>query len=134
MSKPVRFLAFASFGILSACATQAPDSGASLAMSSGPQCFRVNELRGFRTGPDGLAAIRTSGDRWFELRLSGVCPDFGWISQIGIRPRDTLLLCEGSTEKLIAPFPGHGDNCYVTGVRRIAPGAPLASLEAFVRG
>lgn len=118
--KPVRFLTFASFAVLTACAAPGPDNAPPLAMSTGPQCFRVNELRAFRTAPDGSVAIRTSGNRWFELRLTGICPTFAWVAEIGIRPRNTLWLCEGSSEKLIAPFPAGGDNCYIEDVRRIA--------------
>jgi hypothetical protein len=129
MSKPLPFLAFVAFGMLSACAGHGPDAGTQFAMSSGPQCFRVNEFRGFRTGPDGLVSIQTSGSRWFQMRLHRGCPDIGWIAQIGLRPRDSLWLCEGDADELIAPFPGATENCYVSDVRRIGPDAAMASLR-----
>jgi len=134
MFRSVRLLVFSSFVALSACAAPVPEGGTQLALSSGPQCFRVNELRGFRSGPDGLVSIQTAGDRWFQARLSSGCPDFGWIAQIGLRPRNSLWLCEGDADELIAPFPGARNNCYISGIHRLAPGDVAASLDVFVRG
>ena len=134
MFRSVRLLAFNSFIALAACAAPAPENGTQVAISSGPQCFRVNELRGYRSGPDGLVNIQTAGDRWFQARLRGGCPEFGWIAEIGLRPRKSLWLCEGAADELIAPFPGARGNCYISDVRRVGSGDAVASLDAFIRG
>ena len=120
MFRSVRLLAFNSFIALAACAAPAPENGTQVAISSGPQCFRVN--------------IQTAGDRWFQARLRGGCPEFGWIAEIGLRPRKSLWLCEGAADELIAPFPGARGNCYISDVRRVGSGDAVASLDAFIRG
>jgi hypothetical protein len=120
MIKPAHFLALASFTALAASAVLPPSMSPAVAQS-GPQCFRANELYGYSPGPGGFVNIRTSGNRWFQMRLTGGCPDFGWIMQIGIRPMESSWLCEGHAQELIAPHPGGLDRCYVSEIRPIIP-------------
>ena len=120
MFKPTHFLVLASFTAVAASAVL-PPSLSPAAAQSGPQCFRANELYGYSPGADGTVNIRTSGNRWFQMRLTGGCPDFGWIMQIGIRPMESSWLCEGHAQELIAPHPGGLDRCYVSEIRPIMP-------------
>ena len=120
MFKPAALLAFIGIASLGACAPP-PGESAQFAVSSGRQCFRANELYGYSHEADGMVRIRTSGDRWFEMRLNRGCPDFSWIAQIGIRPVESQWLCEGRSDELIAPSPAGLDRCYVSDIRRVAP-------------
>ena len=116
MIKPAHFLALASFTALAASAVLPPSMSPAVAQS-GPQCFRANELYGYSPGPGGFVNIRTSGNRWFQIHLTGDCPNFSWIMQIGIRPMESSWLCRGRSQELITPYPGGLARCYVSGIQ-----------------
>jgi len=120
MIKPGHLLALASFMAVATSAVP-PPAMSPAAAQSGPQCFRANELYGYRPGVGGLVSVQTTGHRWFQMRLNIGCPDFSWIMQIGIRPMDSSWLCEGRPQELIAPNPVGVDRCYVSDIRPIAP-------------
>jgi len=116
MIRAMHGLALATTAVTAACGLPQPDGRAQIALATGPQCFRANQLYAYRTGPDGLVSIRTVNDRWFSMRLSGGCPDFAWIMKIGIRPMESSWLCEGMADELIAPHPGQENRCYVSDI------------------
>jgi hypothetical protein len=118
MIRPAHLLALASF--MAVATSAVPPSSAPAFAQSGPQCFRANELYGYKAGAGGIVNIQSTGHRWFQVRLSRGCPDFGWISQIGIRPMDSSWLCEGQAQELIAPNPAGLDRCYVSDIRSMA--------------
>jgi len=120
MIKPTHLLALASFTVLAASAVVPPTSSPAAAQS-GPQCFRANELYGYSPVAAGTVNVRTSGNRWFQMRLAGDCPNFSWIMQIGIRPMDSSWLCQGHPQELIAPYPGGLNRCYVSDIQPVMP-------------
>lgn len=129
MIKPMQFLACATLATISGCA--APPGGyyPELAQSRGPACFRVNEVHGFTQGPNGIVDLQTAQGP-FRMRLSRGCPDFSYIMQIGIRPRESSWLCEGKFDELITGSPVPGNVCTVSEIQSLRGQRAALSLGA----
>lgn len=137
MIKPVSILTCVGFAAVAACAAPPPGAPATVAQSSGPQCFLANEVDGYTAGPGGLVNVKVGHDRWFGMHLSSDCPSMDWLMEIAIRPRDSNWLCEGEASHLIAPDPaGLHRECIVSGIRRLAPSevASMRGAQADIRG
>jgi hypothetical protein len=124
MFKPVHLLVFVSFAAVGASASPPVGGSARVHLASGPQCFRASSVSDYRAGSAGVVQVRADGNRWFEFRLSAGCPNFSWLMKIGIRPRESLWLCEGKADELFAD--DSDGRCFISDIRELASGAPGA--------
>lgn len=120
MFKPL--LACAGALTVGACAMPPGAPAPQFAQSSGPQCFRANEVFGYTQGPDGVVDVQTANGP-FQLRLGAGCPDFSWIMQIGVRPVESSWLCEGHPDELITAFQTPFSRCAISDIQPLGPGA-----------
>jgi hypothetical protein len=81
----------------------------------------------YRAGSAGVVQVRADGNRWFEFRLSAGCPNFSWLMQIGIRPRESSWLCEGKADELVADV--SEGRCFISDIRELASGAPAPGAD-----
>jgi hypothetical protein len=128
MFKPVHPLAFVSLTAFALGATVPGSTAAQYFPANGPQCFRASSVSRFMPGPAGFVMVRTEGNRWFQLQLSPGCPDFRLIMQIGIRPNDSLWMCEGKAQKLGGMPLENSGQCVVTDIRPLPAGAAPGTI------
>jgi hypothetical protein len=124
MFKPVHLLACATSFALTACAMPPGSPFPQLTQSSGPQCFRANQVYGYTPEPNGDVEVRTAQGP-FRIQLGPGCPDFSWIMQIGVRPAGDSWLCEGRPDQLITAFETPYSRCWIRGIQALGP--PAAS-------
>ena len=121
MIKPIGLLVFASFAAAAGAYESLPVA-AGARFASGPQCFRANDVSNYTAAAARTINVRVGGDRWFQMRLSGDCPGFGEMLQVGLRPMDSSWLCEGKSDELIVGSHDGTQRCFVSDIRRLPPG------------
>jgi hypothetical protein len=121
-----RLLACAAIFAAAGCAGP-PDAPASqFAQSRGPECFRVNEVYGYSSGPDGLVDLQTAQGP-FRVKLGPGCPDFSFFMEIGLRPMESSWLCERKWDMLITGDPIATNTCTISHIQSLASGALAAA-------
>lgn len=107
---------------LGSCAAPAGPP-AYFAQSSGPACFRADQVYAFTRGPDRYVDLQTAQGP-FRARLGPNCPDFSWMMEIGVRPVDSSWLCAGKPDQLITAYQTQFSRCSISEIRPLMP-APL---------
>ena len=130
MFKPVHLLACATiFAFASGCAGPPGAPLPHFAQAQGPQCFRDNQVYGFRPAADGAVDVMTRQGP-FRLHLGPGCPDFSWIMQIGVRTVDSSWLCEGKPDQLITAYQTPYSRCPILNVQALGPGGAWGAQAA----
>jgi hypothetical protein len=125
MIKPAPFIVCVGAFAAGACAVPPGTPVPQFAQSSGPQCFRANEVYGYTRGPDGFVDVQTASGP-FRMHLGPGCPDFSWIMQIGVRPVESSWLCEGKSDELITAFQTPFSRCSISEIQALNPVAAPA--------
>lgn len=118
MFKPVHLLVFVSFAAIAASAAPSREPAARFVYAGGPQCFRSSDISSYVSGSSGLVNVRATDNRWYQMRLSGGCPQFGEMFKVGIRPKHSNWLCENKPDELIV---SNDVRCYVNDIRQVSP-------------
>ena len=95
----------------------------------GRECFRAEQVNGFRTVDDEdgrrsdmkvLIDVRASDT--FELTFQHSCPEIRWARSVGFSQTGVGRVCDGLDVDLIVPDPNMGAyRCRVESVRKLAP-------------
>jgi hypothetical protein len=121
-----RLLACAAIFAAAGCAGPPGAPASQFAQSRGPECFRVNEVYGYSSGPDGLVDLQTAQGP-FRVKLGPGCPDFSFFMEIGLRPMESSWLCERKWDMLITGDPIATNTCTISHIQSLASGALAAA-------
>jgi hypothetical protein len=91
------------------------------AQSSGPACFRADQVYAYQQGPDGFVDLQTAQGP-FRMRMAPNCPNFSWIMQIGVRPVSDSWICAGRPDQIITAFQTPFSRCGVSQIEPLGPG------------
>jgi len=112
---------------LAACANEnAPYAGgagqtATARATSGPACFRPDDVNGFTAVDDRTVIVRVGVNRVFQMQLMGTCPDVDWSMRLGLQSTASSWICQGLDATVIAPTPIGPQRCPVTAIRQLSP-------------
>lgn len=86
--------------------------------AAGPaSCFKTTEITSLQPLSQEAALVIVGGNRAYELRITGVCPDLNWSDRVVLSgegdPATAATICTGSPVTVMSPSPRGGfQECY----------------------
>ena len=118
--------AVAGTAVLAACAGP-PSPPMRAAQTGARQCFLARQVNGYTPVSDEVVDVQVGANRYFQLRLSGTCPQSAFSRRVALRTTGGGdWICQGLDAEIIVPFAGGPERCLVNDVQAISKEVWLA--------
>ena len=113
--------AIAAAALIAGCTPIADEARLAAVPQSRGQCFRAQEVNGYKSLSERVVDVEVGGRRVFRLEMFGLCPDVNWSHRIALISRAGSWICEGVDAELIVPSTTGGTNrCPVSSIRELS--------------